>query len=203
MKAVSKILAGGLGIAALAAAAPAAAQYYPGYPGGGYGGYGQGGVVGQILESILGNRRYATNDRYAIDMCVRATEARLNGQGNYGYDPRYGGYGGGGAYGGYGGYGYDPRNSYGTYGYGGARVVRVTHVERRQNGGLKVYGLADSPQNNYGGYGGGYGGYGNYGYGSSGYYNTTADFRFNCKIDYRGRVTDVDIDRNRNVYRGY
>ena len=31
MKAISKLLAGGVAIAALACAAPAAAQYYPGY----------------------------------------------------------------------------------------------------------------------------------------------------------------------------
>ena len=42
MKAVSKILAGGIGLAALASAAPAAAQYYPGY------GYGSGNVVADL-----------------------------------------------------------------------------------------------------------------------------------------------------------
>jgi opacity protein-like surface antigen len=43
MKAVTKILAGGVAAAALISAAPAAAQYYPGY--GGYGG-GYGGAYG-------------------------------------------------------------------------------------------------------------------------------------------------------------
>jgi len=47
MKAITKVLAGGVAIAALASAAPAAAQYYPGY---GYGGN----VVGQVLSQVLG-----------------------------------------------------------------------------------------------------------------------------------------------------
>ena len=207
MKAFTKFLAGGVGLAALTAAAPAAAQYYPGYPGGGYGGYGQGGVVGSILDSILGGQRYANNDRYAIDMCVRSTEARLNGYGgSYGGYGAYGnqGYGGYGGYGnqGYGGYNQPYGGQYGYNQYGGARVVRITHVERRSNGGLKVYGLADANQagayGNYGGYDqryGGWGGYNSYGGGAA--------YRFNCKIDVRGRVTDVDIDRNNNYSRRY
>ena len=184
MKAVSKILLSGAGLAALASAAPAAAQY-PGY---GYGyGYQNNNVVGSILNSILGGRSYAQNDRYAIDMCVRATEARLNGyQGGYGYN-----------YGTYGGYG---NNGY-VNGYNGARVVSITHVQRRSNGGLKVYGLATAGYNSR--YGGGYGGYGGYnnGYGSYnngyGYNGYSAQLRFNCKINYAGQVTDVDIDRRR------
>ena len=125
MKAISNILASGAAIAALVTAAPAAAQYYPnqGY---GYGNQSYGNnnnnVVGQILNSILGGQNYQQNDRYAIDMCVRATEARLNGyQGGYGYNQGYG----------------------------------------RDNQG-----------------------YGN-------------NLRFNCKVNFRGQVTDVDIDRRR------
>ena len=80
MKAVTNILASGAAIAALVAAAPAAAQYYPSQNYGGYNqGYSNNNVVGQILNGILGGRNYQQNDRYAIDMCVRATEARLNG----------------------------------------------------------------------------------------------------------------------------
>jgi hypothetical protein len=46
--------------------------------------------------------------------------------------------------------------------------------------------------------------YGNQGYGNQGYgnYAQQADLRFSCRVDYRGRVTDVDIDRA-NVRRGY
>ena len=183
MMAVSKFLASGAAIAALVTAAPAAAQYYPNQ---GYGnqGYGNNNVVGQILNGILGGQNYQQNDRYAIDMCVRATEARLNGY-NGGYN--FGGYGN---YGGYGNNGYNQ-------GYNGSRVTRILNVERRNNG-LKIFGLASAGTNNrYGGYNQGYGnqGYGNqgYGYGNQG----RAQMRFNCKVNFRGQVTDVDIDRRR------
>ena len=195
MKAISNILASGAAIAALVTAAPAAAQYYPaqGY-GGGYGqGYGNNNnnVVGQILNSILGGQNYQQNDRYAIDMCVRATEARLNGyQGGYGYNQGYGNYGG------YGNNGYNQ-------GYNGSRVTRITNVQRRSSG-LKIFGLATAGNNNRYGYSQGYGnqGYGNQGYGynqgygrdNQGYGN---NLRFNCKVNFRGQVTDVDIDRRR------
>ena len=186
MKAVTNILASGAAIAALVAAAPAAAQYYPNQ---GYG-YGNNNVVGNILNSILGGRNYQQNDRYAIDMCVRATEARLNGySGGYNY----------GAYGNYGGYGNQGYNQ----GYNGSRVTRITNVERRNNG-LKIFGLATAGFNNrYGGYNQGYGnqGYGNQGYGNQGYgygnQGYRAQLRFNCKVNFRGQVTDVDIDRRR------
>lgn len=190
MKAVSKFMFGGAAIAALVTAAPAAAQYYPG---GGYGsgyGYGNNNVVGNILNQILGGGNYRQNDRYAIDMCVRATEARLNG---YSGAYNYGGYG---QYGGYGNQGYHQ-------GYNGARVTRITNVERRSNG-LKIYGLASAGY----GRGQGYGynqGYNNqgYGYGNPGYgYQARSNLRFNCKVNFRGQVTDVDIDRRRNSY-GY
>jgi len=187
MTAISNILASGAAIAALVTAAPAAAQYYPnqGY---GYGNQGYGNnnnnVVGQILNSILGGQNYRQNDRYAIDMCVRATEARLNGyQGGYGYNQGYGNYGG------YGNNGYNQ-------GYNGSRVTRITNVQRR-NSGLKIFGLATAGYNSrYGGYNQGYGnqGYGNQGYGNQGYSN---QLRFNCKVNFRGQVTDVDIDRRR------
>lgn len=83
--------------------------------------------------------------------------------------------------GGYRGYGY---NNYG----GGGRVVGITNVERR-NSGLRVRGVATT-----GGYGGGYG------------YND-ANIRFSCKVDYRGRIVDLDFNRQNygynNYYRGY
>ena len=192
MKAVSKLMFSGAAIAALVTAAPAAAQYYPG---GGYGsgyGYGNNNVVGNILNQILGGGNYRQNDRYAIDMCVRATEARLNG---YSGAYNYGGYG---QYGGYGNQGYHQ-------GYNGARVTRITNVERRRNG-LKIYGLASAGYDR-GGYNQGYDdrgyGYGNQGYGDRRYgYQGRANLRFNCKVNFRGQVTDVDIDRRRNSY-GY
>ena len=200
MKAVTKILLGGAGFAALAAmAAPAAAQYpgygygYPGYPG--YGnqyGYGQGGVLGTILDSILGGRSYGQNDRYAVEQCVRAVEHRINTRGfdnERGRFPQYG-------------YGYGYNNQYRNY--QGARVLSVTEVQRRSNGGLKVIGLATTGM---GGPGYGYGnqgyGYDQYGYGQYGY-QMQADARFDCTIDRYGRITDIDAKRNRNYgYRRY
>ena len=182
MTAISKILAGGAAIAALVSAVPAAAQY-GGYNNGYNNGYSNNNnVVGSILNSILGGRNYQQNDRYAIDMCVRATEARLNGfQGAYGTN----------GYGQYGGYGNDGYNN----GYAGARVTSITNVERRPNG-LKIYGLASS--NRGGGYNNGYnnGGYNNGGYNNGGFNNgMNGQLRFNCKVNFRGQVTDVDVGR--------
>lgn len=182
MKAISKILAGGVGVIALAgAAAPAAAQGYPGY------GYGGGDVLGAIINSVLGqNRGYGgyrygydpNRERYLVDQCARATQVRIQrNYGQAGYNP----------YGGYGGYG-------GGYGYGNAysaaRIVGISRVDRRSNGGLKIWGTATSGR----GYGGGYG------------YNAAADLRFDCTINYRGRITDIDVSRNTygyGRYRGY
>jgi len=162
-----KLMTGIAGLAAVAGfATPAAAQYYPGY------GYNNGGVVGAIINGVIGGGQYGYgygnyggNDRFAVDQCSRAVEARL-----------------GGGYRGYGGYGYNN-------GYGG-RVVGITRVERR-NSGIRVRGVATS---------GARGGYG-YGYNSG-----AADLSFSCKVDYRGRITDVDIDRrgqSYGYYRGY
>ena len=211
MKAFTKFLVGGAGLAALAAAAPAAAQYYPGYPGGGYGypggnyGYGSGNVVNDILGSILGGRSYATNERYAVEQCVRAVEYRINTRGFDNEGGRYRQYG----------YGYGYNNRYGN-GYMGARVLSVTQVQRRSNGGLKVIGLATSGapagygygNGGYGYPGGGYGypggGYGYPGgnYGGYGYNGGVADARFDCTIDRNGRITDIDANRRNSGY-GY
>lgn len=190
MKAFTKFLAGGLGLAAMAASAPAAAQYYPGYPGGGYGypggGYGNNGVI-DILGQILGGRSYASNERYAVEQCVRAVEYRINTRGLDNEGGRYSQYG----------YGYGYNNRYGN-GYQGARVTSVTQVSRRSNGGLKVYGYAST---GLGGYGGNPYGYGNqgYGYDRGGYggygYQQQGDAQFNCSIDRNGRITDIDAKR--------
>lgn len=195
MKAVSKFLAGAAAAAAftVGAAAPAAAQYYPG--GGGLGDV----IVGQVLNSILrGGNPYGYNSYYgrsdynleraAVDQCARATEQRLNGN-------RYGGYGNYGSYGNYGGYGYNNA---------GFRVVQIDRVQRTRNGNMRVYGQAGNTayNGNYGNYGG-YGAYGGYnqpygGYGQAG----VPQYRFSCKFERNGRVTDLDLDRNRYAY-GY
>ena len=187
MKAVTKMLAGGLGLAALASAAPAAAQYYPqpypqqypGYPGGGYG---QQGVIGSILEGLLGGRSYASNERYAVEQCVRAVEYRINTRGFDNEGGRYRDYG----------YGYGYNNQYRNY--QGARVVSVTDVNRRSNGGLRVRGLAQTSMAAQYGYGNPGYGYDRYGYGQYGY-NQAADARFSCSIDRFGRITDIDARR--------
>ena len=175
MKAVMRIFAGGVGLAALiGTAAPAAAQYYPGYGGGGD-------ILSTIINSVLGqNRSYGygydpNRERYLVERCARATEARIQRSYNRA------GYG-------YGGYGYS--------GYSTARIVGISRIERRANGGIKIYGTASSGQIAYGPYG--YGAYGAYGYGAQ----AAADLRFDCTVDYYGRVRDIDLGRNRYGY-GY
>jgi hypothetical protein len=177
MKAVTKFVAGGVGLAALASAAPAAAQYYPGYPG-------YGGGIGQVISQVLGGGQYggygyntAGNDRVMVDRCAAAVQQRIDR--DYGYS-RYGSPYGYGAYGAYG------------YGQGQGRVLGITSVERRSSG-LRVRGVATA--NAYGaGYGNPYGGYGNY--------QPQGELSFKCNIDYRGYIRDIDLDRNNYAY-GY
>lgn len=201
-----KILTGVAGIAMIAgAAAPAAAQSYPQ---GGYGGYNNnGGIIGSVINQVLGGGRYGAygqgNDRVGVDQCARAAEARVN------HDQR-------GRYGSYNqGYGHPAYGNHSTT----ARVVGITSVDRRSSG-LRVSGVIDSGMHqNYGGYGNqGYGNrydprypnsrygdsrYGNQGYGAQGYSAQAADLRFSCRVDFRGRVTNLDIKRNTGVRRGY
>ena len=198
MTIISKILLGTAGIAAsVALAAPAAAQSYP-Y---GYGNQNSGsGVLGAIINSVTrgygqypqGNYGYGqVNERAAVGQCAAATEQRLNARAQ-----GYGGYNNGYGQGGY-------NSPYGNQGYGyaqgGARVVGITNVERRGNGALRVSGVASSGANY------GYqGGYGNPGHGNQGYGNQQADLRFTCKVNARGQVSDVNINRIQQAYRrGY
>ena len=182
MSALTKILTGAAGLAAVVGfASPAAAQYYPSP----YGYGNQGNVLGAIINGVLGGGAYGqypqgnygygqTNDRYAVDACARTVEARLNNRGGYG---SYGGY----------------SNGYGS-GYGNARVQGITQVERKSYG-LKVRGVASSGATS------GYGGYGGYGY-NNGY--AQADLNFSCRVDRSGRVSDVNFERiNNRYYRGY
>jgi len=215
----SKLLVGAAGVGMAAVATPAAAQYYPQqpyYPQAQYNpGYGQqpGGVVGQVINQVLGGGRYGTygqgNDRMAVDQCARAAEVRVS------QDNRRGVYGRWNQ--GYGNQGYNNQGY--NQAYGQAQVVGITGVDRRQSG-LRVTGLIDTRMRaNLGGYGQynqygqAYPGYPNqaypnqgYGYGQPGYGNQAydprhADLRFNCRIDSRGRITDLDIRRT-NVRRG-
>ena len=204
MSAKIKLLAGAAGLAALVGIASPAAAQYPGY---GYGYGNNNNVVGQIVGQILGYGRYPygnygynqyNNQSAAIDQCARAVEARLNGyNGYYGYG-NMGGYGGYNGYNGYNGGGY---NRYGSNGYGynngygaGGRVQGITRVDRKSYG-LHVYGVATSGYQ-------GYEGYGRRGYGSYGYSNG-ADLSFDCKVNYDGRIRDIDITRRTAYWRGY
>ena len=182
MRAMFKILAGGAAVAALVSAAPAAAQYYPNPYG-----YGQsgGGVIGQVINQVLGGGYggyggYGYNQQAAISQCVGAVQARINGGYGGGYNP-YGGYNG--AYGG----GYGAYNGYNA----GGRVLGISRIEPRSSGGVTIRGVATSGMAaNYG-----------YGYGYAG--QAQADLTFKCKADYRGFITDVDIDRARTAYGNY
>jgi hypothetical protein len=165
MKALTKILAGGVVAAALFGAAPAAAQYYPGY-----GGYGGGDVISQVLGQVLGGgmgygQGYSPygyngygqgmNSQAAVGQCVNAVQARLSrGSGGYGY------------------------SQYGYNGYGQGRVVGISRVEPRRGGGLTIRGVANS-------------GAAGYAYGGQ----QQIDLTFRCRTDYRGFITSVSVDR--------
>lgn len=176
MKAITKVLAGGVVATALFSAAPAAAQYYPSPYG-----YGSGGnIIGQVLNQVLGGGGYGygqgygqgygygVNSQAVTSQCINAVQARLaRSYGNVGY-----GYGQG--------YGYNQAP------YSSARVVGISRVEQRSNGGLQVRGVATSGMSAGYGYGG----------------QAAPDISFRCRTDYRGYVVDVDLDRMNSAY-GY
>lgn len=126
MKAITKLLAGGVAIAALACAAPAAAQMFPGmgYPGYGVPGYGYPGYPAYQGYNVPGASRVAASQ------CSAAVQQRLGG------------------YGAYGGYGY----GYGG-GYGGAygRGLSIDSIEIAAGGGYRVRGVASAGGYGYGG----------------------------------------------------
>ena len=108
-------------------AAPAVAQPYPGtypgqpygsYPGQPYGGYGGGygsqGVIGTIIDGLIGNR-YAVSDRQAVRQCAYAAVQRAESQ----YRPYFNG------------------QPYAYQGYSGyVRVTAITDVGAGQTGGF-------------------------------------------------------------------
>jgi hypothetical protein len=188
MRAITTILAGGVAAAALMSAAPAAAQYYPGNPG--YG-YGNGGVIGSIINGVLGGGYnnngyggygYGNNQQAIVSQCAAAVQQRLSG----GYGGGYNGYGYGGGYASPYGYG----SPYG--GNGGARVLGISRVEPRSGGGMTVRGVATSGVNAGYAYG--------YGYNGQGQGQGQVDLTWKCKTDYRGAITDIDVDRARTNY---
>lgn len=176
-----KILTGIAGLAAtVAAATPAAAQYQQQ----------GGGVVGQIINQVVGYGQYPYGNygygqqsyrtsQIAIDQCARATEARLNNRSMNNQYNRW-----------------NPnQNRYGNWAVQGrARVLGIDGVQVRNNGRLKVTGVATSGRRYDSGYG--YGGYRhNRQYG-------TPDLRFSCRADRSGQVFDVDISRMSYYGRG-
>jgi hypothetical protein len=175
MRALTKILAGGVFVVALVSAAPAAAQYYPGYGNPGYGYGGGGNVIGQVLSQVLGGGYggygnngygYGNNSQAAVNQCAAAVQQRLGG--------------------GYNGYGYNGGYNNG-YANGGGRVLGISRIEPRSGGGLTVRGVASSGQ------------YAGYAYGGQG----QADLTFKCKVDYRGYVSSVDLNRANNYGSNY
>jgi len=82
--------------------------------------------------------------------------------------------------GGYNGYGYN------NYAYNnGARVLGISRVEPRNNGEIMVRGVANS---------------GRYAYGYNG--QGQVDLTWKCRVDYRGFIRDIDINRAQSNY-GY
>lgn len=171
MRAITKVLAGGVAMAALASAAPAAAQYYPGYgyPGYGYGapGYGYGNPVGNVINQVLGGGYggygYGVNSQVAVNQCANAAQARLNG--------------------GYGAYGYGYNNGYVPYSNGTGRVLGISQVEPHAGGGVTVRGVATS------------GRYG-YGYNAAG----QVDLVWRCRTDFRGVITSLNVEPAQRSY---
>jgi len=160
----TKLLAGAAGLAALAAAAPTSAQYY----GNSYG-Y-QSNPYGSGYNGYNRYRAYGGIDtNAAAQQCTASVQQRL----------------------------YNRRSIGGILGaFLGAnttgRVVAVTQVTPRNNGMVRVRGLASSGRmamNGYGPYGAG--AYGALGYG----YANGADLSFRCDVAPNGGVYNVDINR--------
>lgn len=134
-------------VATMGISTPASAQYYPQY-GDPY----APGVVGRVLNDVLGNGYsygYGPNSQYIVNECTRAVQSRLGG-----YDYGYG------------------------YGYGGGRVLGISSVSPRADGGIAVRGTALT------------GGYGR------------AEVAWRCRTDGRGFIKEVAINPSESRY-GY
>lgn len=126
-------------------------------------------ILQGVIDQLLGNR-YNVTDRRAVQRCASAALVEAHRQ----YDPYGDDYGIGSGY----GYNYDYRYQ------PQMRVVAITEVDRRPTG-LRVRGLIDSgllyamPQ-------------------VDPRYRPAGDLMFRCNVDYRGRVWDVRVTRNRD-----
>jgi hypothetical protein len=143
------------------------------YPGYGYGGN----VVGQVVNQVLGGgygAGYGGYGGYGINSQAVVGQCVNAVQARLNSSYGYGAsYGGYAPYGGYNGYA------------GGARVLGISRVEQRSRGGLTVRGVANSGRS---------AGYG--------YATNNVDLTFKCSTDYRGFITDIDVDRAQPAY-GY
>lgn len=177
---MKKFLIAGAGLAAIAAA-PAAAQYQYGYqPYGTYNQYGQY-QYGQYASpygyqqpygNAYGYYNAAAAEQMAAQRCSAEVETRLHRGTNVGGILA---------------------QLLGARTAPSGHVVSVNNV-KRTNVSMRVRGLASSGRyayNNYGPYG--YGAYGGLGYGYAN--SNAADLTFKCDVDYRGRISDVDIYR--------
>jgi hypothetical protein len=166
----TKILAGGVGLAAMAAAAPATAQYTYPYSYSPYGNaYGY-----QYGNQPYGNAYgYYSNaaEQMAAQRCAAEVETRLQRGTNVGGVLT---------------------SILGMRTAPAGRVLSIHNV-KSTNVSMRVRGIADSGRMayNYGPYG--YGAYGAVGHN----YATAGDLSFKCDVDYRGRIRDVDIVRRR------
>lgn len=131
------------GAAVVAAIASAAPASAQYYPNYGYGyGYPSGGnVVGQVLNNVLGG-----GYGYGANSQVAVNQCAAAVQARLG---RYGG----------------------PSGYAGGRVLGISRVEPRGDGGLRVRGVATTG------------------------YNGQPDLTFSCKTDSRGFIRDINVDR--------
>jgi len=91
---------------------------------------------------------YAPNRQAVVNQCANAVQARLGGY-RYGYS-----------------------------GYGGGRVLGISSVSPRDDGGITVRGIATS------------GRYGGYGYGAQ-----APDLTWRCRTGLRGEIREVTINR--------
>ena len=160
----TKLLAAAAGFAAFAAAAPASAQYY----GNQYGYYGYASPYDRN-PYVSGTQYGYANTSLAAQQCSAAVQNRLYNRSSIG-----------GILGVF----------LGTNTSG--RVLSITQVAPRDNGMIRVRGLATSGRyayNDYGPYG--MGAYGALGYG----YNSAADLSFRCDVAPNGAVYRVDINR--------
>ena len=201
-------LAAGLtGLAAIAAvSSPASAQINPYGQVSPYGSTANGGVVGAIVNAVTGYGQYPqgnygyeqTTQRGAVEMCARTAEQRLNS------DQRYSSVGNA--------YGQRANEAHAQNGYrngGMFRVVGITNVEQRMNGALRVRGIASSASshsnsgwNQPRGDDQRYGDNNAYGGRNDRFQSAGMDYRFTCKINSRGQVTSMDMDRGTRSLRG-